>query len=50
MKNIGILFYLVETDIGGKGKGLLLVESCYAHNIVLAIGYSGCPRDIRPTA
>jgi len=26
---------LVETYIGGKGKGLLLVETCYArsHNI-----------------
>jgi hypothetical protein len=29
-KSIGILFHLVETDIGGKGKGLLLVETCYA--------------------
>jgi hypothetical protein len=47
MKSIGILSYLmetdiggkgkdtllVETDIGGKGKGLLLVETCYAHYI-----------------
>jgi hypothetical protein len=43
MKSIGILSYLVEMDrkrerytlvktgIGGKGKGLLLVETCYAH-------------------
>jgi hypothetical protein len=44
MKSTGILSYLVETDIGGKGKdtllvetgiggkgkGLLLVETCYA--------------------
>jgi hypothetical protein len=34
MKSIGILSYLVETDIGGKGKGLLLVETCYAQNKV----------------
>jgi hypothetical protein len=26
MKSIGILFYLVETDISGKGKDTLLVE------------------------
>jgi hypothetical protein len=45
MKSIGILSYLVETDIGekgkdtllketgigGKGKSLLLVKKCYAH-------------------
>jgi rRNA pseudouridine-1189 N-methylase Emg1 (Nep1/Mra1 family) len=28
MKCIGILSHLVETGIGGKGKGLLLVETC----------------------
>jgi hypothetical protein len=31
IKSIGILSYLVETDIGGKGKDTLLVETCYAH-------------------
>jgi hypothetical protein len=38
MKSIGILSYLVETDIDGKGKdtllvekGLLLMETCNAH-------------------
>jgi hypothetical protein len=35
MKSIGILSHLVETDIGGKGKGLLLVETCYARRSVL---------------
>jgi hypothetical protein len=30
MKSIGILSHLVETGIGGKGKGLLLVETYYA--------------------
>jgi hypothetical protein len=35
IKIIGILSHLVETVIGGKGKGLLLVETCYAHSIRL---------------
>jgi hypothetical protein len=30
MKSIGILSHLVESDISGKGKGLLLVGTCYA--------------------
>jgi hypothetical protein len=30
IKSIGILSHLVETDIGGKGKDPLLVETCYA--------------------
>jgi hypothetical protein len=30
MKSKGILSHLVKTDIGGKGKDILLVEMCYA--------------------
>jgi hypothetical protein len=41
MKNIGILSYLVEMDIGGKEKGLLLVETCYAQFFV--VRYFGMP-------
>jgi hypothetical protein len=51
MKSIGILSYLVETNIsgkgkdtllvetgiGGKGKGLLLVEMCYALRLFYSV-------------
>jgi hypothetical protein len=42
MKSIGILSYLVETDIDGKGKGLLLVETCNAPLANFIVGLWGC--------